>query len=260
MSAGQGPRQPTPAGIYDFLIGGTHNMERDRTIAQKLTDRNPIVAQGARHNREFLWYAARQMAKAARKAYIDFGTGYPTQEYLHEHVAPDAKIIYNDRDPLVVAEGQRLVEHLPNIRYIQAKIEDIDTILAAAEEHFDEDRVVGLMLVGVIYFIDDDSLRRVFRRLYDWSAPGSCLALSAFLINPEEPNWRLFLDDYKATGATVYFRTQEEVLQLAAPWQPPEDGLQPFHEFLEAELGGPKLVTPPLRGHGNLGFGGILTR
>lgn len=254
-----GPLHSTSAGVYDSLNGGTYNTEQDRATADYLRQELPIAAQGARHNRIFLGWAAEQMAAQKLTAYIDLGTGYPTGGYVHEHVSPDAKILYNDIDENVVAEGQRLVADQPNIRYIQSPIENIDRILGAAEPLFGAERRVGTFMVGVLYFIDDNALHQVFQRLYDWSAPGSQLAISAFLIDPTEPVWQGFLAMYKSTGAQVYFRSVEEVIKLVGPWQLPETGLRPFHEYLEDDIGRP-LVAPGLRGSGSLGFGGILTR
>jgi len=53
---------PTPAGIYDYFLGGTHFSEADRQAAQQVMALAPEVRGEAIENRAFLQRAVRYVA------------------------------------------------------------------------------------------------------------------------------------------------------------------------------------------------------
>lgn len=244
------------ARIYDYLIGGTHNFEADRIVARQIAASMPHMAQAARLNRLFLGYAARQLGEAAFTCYIDLATGLPTEGALHEFVPRTARILYNDIDPEAVAYGRQIVDGWTNIRYIQADIRDTDSVLAAAADFFGPERRVGLCMLSTAHFLDDDSLRHIFERLYAWAAPGSQLALSSVDYHSEDEGARQAGQTYRQqTGLQGYARSAEHMLQLVGAWQPYQEGLQPLEKYAEATIG--TTVTLETR-RGKLGYGGIL--
>jgi hypothetical protein len=228
--------KPNPGRIYDYLLGGDHNFPADRAAAERLVQLAPMMPHWMRLNRWFLYYAVDQLAAGKFSCYIDLATGLPTQGYLHERVAEDARIIYNDIDPATVMFARQIIGDRPTIRYIQSDARDIDRILGEAEKLFGAERCVGISMVGISYFLDDDGFSQAARKLYDWAAPGSRMALSYATFPREEHEVGSM---YAKMGASLFPRTGEEVQQLVAPWRLLEPGLRSLVDVAEEQLGAP---------------------
>lgn len=249
------PTTPSAARIYDYLLGGTHNYEVDRVVGRMAEDKVPLLVQFGRMNRNFLGQISQQLAAAGFGGYIDLATGIPTEGYLHELVPETARILYNDADSEVVAYGREIVGERPNIRYVQSRIEDIETILAVAEEHLEAERRVGICMIGITYFIDAESLARAFQHLYDWAAPGSLLAVTGMIVNLEDQGYRDMTAMYERQGVTAHPHTPSQLLELAQPWRLLE--LRAIESYAEQDLE-TNVVLPHERGQ--VGYGGLLLR
>src|SRR5690242_21078716 len=98
-----------------------------------------IVAQ-ARADRAFLGRAVTYLAgEAGIRQFLDIGTGLPTAENTHEvaqRLAPEAKVVYVDNDPLVLVHARALLTSAPQgvTDYIEADLTDPQTILREAEQ------------------------------------------------------------------------------------------------------------------------------
>lgn len=249
--------KPNSARIYDYMLGGKHNYPVDRAAAKQLLQAVPDVQQGVYLYRYFLLEAVRRLSKANFTCYLDLASGIPTEGYIHERVPDTAKVIYNDIDPETVQYARQIVADKPNILCVQGDLRGIDTILEQAEEFFEGERRIGICMVGVVYFIEDDALRHVFQRLYEWSAPGSMLAVNSFA-DYDTPQWKQSQKFYKSIGVTLYGRNPDNLLRLATPWQA-VDELVPIERYAERNLPGFEVV--PSEGvRGALGYGGILIR
>src|SRR3982750_558545 len=94
-----------PARRYNYWLGGKDNFEADRESGDLLTKSYPAARIAARANRAFLRRAVRHLAAdAGIRQFLDIGTGLPTAANTHEvaqGVAPDARIVYVDNDPMV---------------------------------------------------------------------------------------------------------------------------------------------------------------
>src|SRR5689334_25360677 len=130
-----------------------------------------IVAQ-ARADRAFLGRAIRYLAdEEGIRQFLDIGTGLPTADNTHQvaqRVAPEARIVYADNDPMVLAHARALLTSTPDgvTDYIDADARNTAQILEAAANTLDFSRPVGVMLLGVLNFIgDDDEARGVVQRL-----------------------------------------------------------------------------------------------
>lgn len=245
------PTRPSIARIYDYMLGGTHNYAIDRAIGDQFAARLPDMAQAMRLNRWFLGYTVKQFAEQGITCYLDLASGLPTEGYIHELLPDTARIIYNDHDPEVVAYAQQIIGERANIRYIQLDLRQIDTILQEAEALFGSERRIGISLVGVAYFIDDESLAHVFQRLYDWAAPGSLLAVTTFVADENNEGYRQMAKLYAEQMVAVYPRSAEELVRIAGPWGASGNTLQHVERFVEESL---QTTILPI----NIGFAGIL--
>lgn len=247
--------ESTPAGVYDYLIGGQYHNAADRRVGDMLRKELPWGPKGMRHGRWALFTFIDQFAQADLRHYIDLATGFPTEDYPHAHLPPSARIVYNDINERVVEESRNIIGERANIRYVHSDVRQIDTVLAAAEELFGAERRVGISMVGLAYFIEDAALSAIFERLYAWSAPGSQLAVTTFTANDNDPNYRKLLSAYDRMGVRVYQRGPEEILRLAGPWRLSADGMPRLEVLAEQHLGARVAFEDE---SGQLGYGGIL--
>ena len=88
-------------------LGGKNNFAADREVANKVVEAWPAIRIGVRENRKFLARVVRYLAEEVGiRQFLDIGTGLPTADNTHEvaqAVAPAARIVYVDNDPLAGA-------------------------------------------------------------------------------------------------------------------------------------------------------------
>ncbi|MFD7552099.1 SAM-dependent methyltransferase [Streptomyces sp. NPDC059578] len=179
------PRRAHSARIWNFWLGGADYYEPDRRVGEGINALYPEVSAYARADRQFLGRAVRQLAgPVGIRQFLDIGTGLPTAENTHEiaqGVAPDARIVYVDNDPTVLAHARALLVSAPEGRtgYVDADVRDVDGILEQAADTLDFGRPVALLLLGVLIFVEDDEeAGTAVRRLMAALPPGSHLVLS----------------------------------------------------------------------------------
>ncbi len=111
------------------------------------------------------------------RQFLDIGTGLSTADNTHQvaqRLAPEARIVYADRDPAVAAHAQALLTSTPEgaTDYLHADLRDTGPILAAAAGTLDLSRPVGVLLIAVLHFIPDaDDPYQVVARLMDAAHP-----------------------------------------------------------------------------------------
>jgi hypothetical protein len=176
--------RPSPARVYDFFLGGSHNFDVDREMAAQLLQVAPDVADVMRANRAFLRRAVRFMLAEGITQFLDLGSGIPTVGNVHEiaHQAdPAAHVVYVDIDPVAVAHSRAMLDDVESAAIVQADLRFPEDILNAPEvaRLIDFSVPVGLLCVAVLHFIDDNSgPAEALRRLRDTVCAGSLLAIS----------------------------------------------------------------------------------
>jgi SAM-dependent methyltransferase len=177
--------RPSPARMYDCYLGGTANYEVDRQAVQRIVTLVPEIRDAAWANRGFLQRAVRWMASRGISQFIDLGAGLPTQRATHEvarTAIPDARVVYTDIDPSVIAHGREILAGVPGVALIEADFRQPAVLLGQSEiaRLIDFTRPVGLLIVAVTQFIGDTDDPWVLVSQYVAAlAPGSFLALSA---------------------------------------------------------------------------------
>jgi S-adenosyl methyltransferase len=176
-----------PARRYDYLLGGKDNFAADRESGDRLIAAIPQVRIGALENRHFLRRAVTHLAgEAGIRQFLDIGTGIPTSPNVHEvaqGIAPDARVVYVDNDPIVLSHARALLTSSPQgaTAYVDADLRRPDEILAAPElaRTLDLSQPVALMLLAVLHFIPDSlDPQGLVRRLVSALPPGSYLVMS----------------------------------------------------------------------------------
>jgi hypothetical protein len=187
--------QAHTARIWNYWLGGKDNYEVDRAAGDQIRQLHPGIGEYARADRLFLGRAVRHLVEEAGiRQFLDVGTGLPTADNTHEvaqRLAPDARIVYVDNDPLVLAHARALLTSTPEGRtdYLDEDLRNVDTILEHAARTLDFSKPVGLILLGVVIFIgDDEDPYGVVRRLVDALPEGSHLVLSHTITSPSMPD------------------------------------------------------------------------
>lgn len=176
--------KPNPSRIYDYLLGGFHNFESDRQLAERFLSIFPDAALNARVNRAFLRRAVTFLAQQGIDQFLDIGSGIPTVGNVHEIVHqfnPAARVVYVDIDPVAVQHSRMLLEDNDNVTAIQGDARDSAAILTHPEARrlLDFDRPVAVLLVSVLQFLPDDAdVYRTIQTLRDTIVSGSYIAMS----------------------------------------------------------------------------------
>ncbi|MFC4052497.1 SAM-dependent methyltransferase [Actinomadura syzygii] len=182
---GVDPGVPNSARVWDYWLGGDEFYPADKAIADEIEQVLPDIVDQARADRLFLRRVVEFFAgEAGMDQFLDIGTGLPTSNNTHEvaqRLRPDARVVYVDNDPLVLAHARALLTSTPEgvTAYLDADMHDPDHVLDLAGETLDLARPVAITMLGVTWHIvDDDEAVRVLGRLVERVAPGSHLAIS----------------------------------------------------------------------------------
>jgi S-adenosyl methyltransferase len=150
-----------PARVYDYWLGGKDNFAVDREAAEEVLRARPAILLNVRSNRAFLARSVRYLAgQAGMRQFLDIGTGIPSADNTHEvaqSVAPEARVVYVDNDPIVLAHARALLtSDSGRTAYIDADLHDTAAILAEAARTLDLTRPVAVMLIAVLQLIPDE--------------------------------------------------------------------------------------------------------
>jgi S-adenosyl methyltransferase len=225
------PDIPSPARIYDALLGGKDNYPADRAIAEKVLATEPASYVGVRQNRAFLRRAVRYLvAEAGVRQLLDIGTGLPTAGNVHEvaqGIDPRCRVVYVDNDPVVRAHALDLLHGTDNTAFIKHDLRDPGEILADAGLRglLDFGAPVAVLLVAILHFIgDEDDPRGIIDRLLEPFPAGSYLVLSHVTAD-SRPKMAEVAKLYDQATSRFFVRTRDEVQALVAGLDLVEPGL-----------------------------------
>jgi hypothetical protein len=188
-SAGIDTTKAHGARVYNYLLGGHANFEVDRQAAERAYAAWPggidAVRADVREHRAAQGRVIRYLVREAGiTQFLEIGTGIPVQDSVHEVAQrdlPDARVVYVDRDPVVLAHARQLLPDTPDgsIRYLYGDLADPQPILREAATTLDFSRPTAVSLFGILHFFADaDDPRGLIGQLMAPLPPGSCLALT----------------------------------------------------------------------------------
>jgi hypothetical protein len=238
------------ARMYDYYLGGKDHFAADRRTAETAMESWRSVRTAVRENRAFLGRAIRYLAsEVGIRQFLDIGTGLPSADNVHEvaqSVAADARVVYVDNDPIVLAHAQALLAGKPEGRtaYIQADLRDPERILShpTTLDTLDFTRPVALILMAILHFVtDEENPAGIVRTLVDALPSGSYFVASH--VTPEyDPEGVHGLENsYRAGGVPCQARTLDDFsalipdgleviepgIELVSEWRPAGSGPRP---------------------------------
>ncbi|TDC51188.1 hypothetical protein E1281_20855 [Actinomadura sp. KC345] len=267
---------PTSARVYGWALGSKDNYEVDRRFALQSLPHFPEFVDLVRENRRFLYRAVRYLAaEAGIRQFLDMGCGLPTDDNVHQvaqKFAPDARVVYVDIDPIVLAHARALLAGDGSTVVITADMRDQAGVLEHEEVKrlidFDEPVAVLFLSIGH-HLLDSDDPAGVLHHVIDRAAPGSHLAFTQVVCDDPERRAEV---DATANGAGMPWRgrSRAEVDALfRSDLVPVEPGLTDIVDW-RPDPGQPPLAPVPeelsaFAGASKMGrdlteYGGILRR
>ncbi|MGW1618477.1 SAM-dependent methyltransferase [Streptomyces sp. NPDC002172] len=234
---------PHSARIWNYWLGGKDNYPVDEAAGDAYTEVFPGIVTIARSSRAFLRRnIAYLVAEAGVRQFLDVGTGLPTAQNTHEvaqGLAPEARIVYVDNDPMVLAHARALLTSTEEgaTAYIDADVTDPERILEAAARTLDLGQPTALILSNILgHVADHEQARSIVGRLMAALPSGSYLSVNDGS-RGVDPVFEQAQDAYNNSGAVPYnLRSIDEIaaffdgLELVEPgvvsvteWRP-EDG------------------------------------
>ncbi|MFF7241261.1 SAM-dependent methyltransferase [Streptomyces collinus] len=236
--------RPHPARMYDWYLGGKDNYPVDEEMGRQMLALDPRVPVMARVNRAFMHRATRWLAHQGVRQFLDVGTGIPTEPNLHQvaqSFAPDARVVYCDNDPIVLAHAAALLRSTPEgaTEYLQADVRDPAAIIAGARKILDFDRPVALSLVALLHFVPDtDGAHDLVGRLLAELAPGSYLTMTHATADFTPEDSAAATAKLKAAGVTLALRSRDAFGRFFDGLELVDPGVQIVHHW-HPELGEP---------------------
>lgn len=225
VPVGVDPTRASIARVYDAFLGGTDNYEIDREVFRGVQKAAPEAQDLATENRGFLIRACRFLANQTDVTqYLDCGSGLPTAENVHQVVQrfhPEARVIYVDNDPVVLAHGRALLEENEFTHFISADIFNPRDILEneVVRKHLDFSEPIAFFQFGTLHHYEGarDQPAKLMQDYIEALPSGSYVGITHFL-DPENEDSdtarkmeHMFRQSPMGSGT---FRTMSEIEEL----------------------------------------------
>lgn len=246
------------ARFYDYWLGGVDNYQADRVLGDEIATHVPDIRTMVRHNRAFLGRAVRYaITELGITQFLDIGTGLPTARNTHEvaqEVNPAARVVYVDKDPLVLAHARALMGSTEEgaTQFIHADLHDPESILNDPVLHavLDLERPVAITLTMIMmYFRDSDDPQGIIGRLLKAVPSGSSLTISHPTAEFNPAATERAVAACERAGIPMTPRTRAETERLFAGTEIVEPGIVTLEDWHPELAEKPLYETGPDSGH-----------
>jgi tRNA A58 N-methylase Trm61 len=190
-----------------------------------------------RANRAFLARVVRLLAgELGIRQFLDIGTGIPSASNTHQvaqEVAPNARIVYTDNDPIVLAHARALLTSTAEgtTTYLDADLQDTGALLEQAAKTLDFSQPIAIMLLGVLHLVSDaEDPWAIVAKLVDAVPSGSYLVIThpaSDLLPETQGEASRRYNQNVATHQTL--RSRAEVARFFEGLELLEPGLEQWH-------------------------------
>lgn len=223
--------QPTVARISGLALGSADNVELDLDASLASLAHFPESIDFTREGRQYLYRAVRFLAEhSGVDQFLDLGSGLPNVNNVHQvarKYQPDARVVYADHDPIVIAHARDLVAGDDAATIIHVDVTDTDSVLnhPDARSILDLARPVGVVMSSLLQLIPDDEVGRgLVQDTMDALPSGSYLAFSS-TIAPDANDREALEKAGEEVGIDLKYRTPGEVNTWMEHLEPVEPGL-----------------------------------
>ena len=252
--------RPNAGRIYDYLLGGSHNFEIDRQAAQQLLHISPDMPNWTKVIRWFLGEAVRRLLEEGFTHFLDFASGLPTVDHIHQVAPKGTRVIYSDIDPVTVAYAQDVIKDVPGVTCVECNAAEPEKLLKSGivEKIFGKQRKVAIGLNGISWFLPDESLAHALEALHDWAEKGSKLFISDLDTKSMTKAVQDSFDFYKKVGQPIYLRSLDTLKGLLGKWHIDKPGFQTLTDWIGVDQ---KAIEAGIqRGAGTNLWGAILSK
>ncbi|MGH3510759.1 MAG: SAM-dependent methyltransferase [Pseudonocardiaceae bacterium] len=210
----------SPARVYDYYLGGSHNFAVDRQMARQAIELWPELPLIMQANRAFLRRSVRYLVGQGITQFLDIGSGIPTEGNVHEvaqTAAPEARVVYVDVDPVAAAHSRAILAGNQYADVVQADLRDVTAIFdnPRARRLLDPTQPIGVLMVAMLHFVPDEAGPASIVGQYRKMMPlGSHLVLSHATHEGRPDQAGSHTDLYRRAGAPLTMRSRLQVETL----------------------------------------------
>jgi S-adenosyl methyltransferase len=212
--------RPSAARVYDYYLGGSHNLEVDRRMAREAISLWPELPEIMQANRAFLRRSVRYLAGRGITQFLDIGSGIPTVGNVHQaaqQTHPQARVVYVDSDPVAVAHSRAILAEDKHTAVVHADLRAPESILEdpTVRATLDLDQPIAVLMVAVLHFVNDqDDPFGAVATVRDRLAPGSHLAVSHASAAGRPAAAASHRELYSRTPTPMTMRSRDEIARF----------------------------------------------
>jgi hypothetical protein len=234
MGAGEPPQvdrhRPSNARVFDYLLGGRHNFEADRSAAAIVLEPLPELRRLVRDTRDQLRRAVRHLVEAGIDQIVDLGSGLPASGNVHEvahRIDPEVRVLYVDHDPMVLTHARALLGGETRAAAVQADVRDPAAVLDHPDARglIDPGRPMAVLASGILHHLDDADAAATTAAVVERLSPGSYLMINHMLDDAEPRAKEMEKAFVRGDLGVCRFRTWTELHALFAGLELVEPGL-----------------------------------
>ncbi len=208
---------PSPARVYDYYLGGSHNFAVDRQLARRAIELWPDLPLIMQANRAFLRRSVRYLVSQGITQFLDIGSGIPTEGNVHEVAqvaSPGCRVVYVDVDPVAAAHSRDILSGNPLADVVQADLRDVAEIFdnPTARRLLDLTQPIGVLMVAMLHFVPDPADPASVVALYHkMMPPGSHLVVSHATHEGRPERAAAHTELYRRAGAPLTMRSRAQI-------------------------------------------------
>ncbi|MFE3105285.1 SAM-dependent methyltransferase [Nocardia tengchongensis] len=208
---------PDPARVYDYLFDQKNCYTADRKFGERLLQACPTLQASLWQAHQWVQQSAAMLAADGFTQFVDLGTGIPRVPYLHDTiraVAPTARVVYVDWDPVVRAHAAALMVRSSGVEFAQVDITDAEDLRHPDKlpQFLDLSIPAVVILESTLEFLS--GAKDVVAQLSELFAPGSLLVISHMGSNDVSSRIDQIQKVFDEAGIGFFPRSRDELVTI----------------------------------------------